>query len=361
MILNSQPSQFSLADDGHILWRSDASNPLPGVPIALVRKGQDVLSPVAALVESDVLKDQGKDAVATFVQEWLKAHIAQVLEPLVALGRKNELPEGPIREIATQIYAAMGIVPRENIEALIAQLDQDGRSVLRGKRVKLGPVLVFLPDLNKPAAVRLKGLLWSLWEEKKLPAKVPPDGIVSLKMEDKDFDAAFYRVVGYPVYGPRAIRIDMLDRVINAVYDHAKEGKFQARHEMAEWLGSSLGDLYLILEAMGHKKIFDPADQPQEVEAATEKKEEAVAAPKLNEKPELATFRLKKGKAFEAEKPAAEKKKTFTKPDKKPKRKNEKKPPPKKEQRVMQVSAPVNPEDSPFAILEQLKKKSNGQ
>ncbi|GJL85209.1 MAG: hypothetical protein DHS20C02_09840 [Micavibrio sp.] len=357
-MLSSQPTQFSLADDGQILWQSDASNPIAGAPIAAVSKGDGILSPGVALLESDLIKEQDKDAVIAFIGEWLKAHIAQVLEPLVALGKENEQPEGPVREIATQIYAAMGILPRENIDALIAQLDTDGRSILRSKRIKLGPILIFLPDLNKPAAVRLKGLLWNLWESKALPAKVPPDGIVSLKMEDKDFDSAFYRVIGYPVYGPRAIRIDMLDRVISAVYDHAKDGKFQARHEMAEWLGSSLEDLYLILEAMGHKKVFDPADQKVE-EVDGEKIE--IEKPKVVEKPELATFRLKKGKAFEAEKPVHEKKPAYKKSEQKPGKKPKKKAPPKKEPRVMQVDAPTNPDDSPFAILEQLKSKSNGQ
>ncbi len=353
MILSSQPTQFSLANDGQILWQPDASNPVPGAPLAAVSKGEGILNPDVALLDSELVKDQDKEAVTVFVREWLKAHIAQVLEPLVSLGKENEQPEGPIREIATQIYGAMGIIPRENIDGLIAQLDQDGRRDVRSKRVKLGPVLVFLPDLSKPAAVRLKGLLWNLWEGKALPAQVPPDGIVSIKVEEKDFDAAFYRVIGYPVYGPRAIRIDMLDRVINAVYDHAKDGKFQARHEMAEWLGSSLGDLYLILEAMGHKKIFDPADQQVE-----EEKEVGEEKPKTEEKPELATFRLKKGKAFEASRPAQVKKTVPKKPAQKPKKKKE---PPKKEPRVMAVDAPSNPEDSPFAILEQLKSKSNGQ
>ena len=53
----------------------------------------------------------------------------------------------------------------------------------------------------------------------------------------------------------------MLDRVICAVYDAAKEGKFQAPHQMAEWLGSNITDLYAVLEAMGHTKIYDPADE----------------------------------------------------------------------------------------------------
>lgn len=369
-MFNTQASRISLADNGQIMWQPDSSNPLPGTALAAVKKGEGILSPGVSLLESVPVQDQDRDALVAALQEWLTAHIAKVLEPLVALGKAEEIPEGPVRDIAAQIHAAMGIIHRENIEALIAKLDHDGRAALRAKRVRLGPILVFIPDLNKPAAVRLKALLWNLWQGQDLSANVPPDGVVSLKMEGKTYDPAFYRVIGYPVYGPRAIRIDMLDRVINCVYDNAKDGKFQARHEMAEWLGSSLPDLYAILEAMGHKKIFDPAEQPQPQpqpeapEPASEKTEETPPAPKA--KPELATFRLKKGKAFETHKPAENKKNDFRpkkktdKPEKKrrPDNREKKK---KDEPRVISVDAPVNPADSPFAILEQLRKKSGGQ
>ena len=75
-----------------------------------------------------------------------------------------------------------------------------------------------------------------------LPAEVPADGIVSFSIKDKDVDADYYRAIGYPVYGPRAMRVDMLDRVVCAVYDGAKDGKFMAQHQMAEWLGSNIED-----------------------------------------------------------------------------------------------------------------------
>ncbi len=360
MILNSQPSQFTLNDEGQILWQQDASNPVPGEVVAGIVKGPEILRPDVELVEGDAVKGEDKTALTDFLRSWLHTHIDTVLEPLVAL--KAEGPEGPVQEIAAQLFEAMGILPRENLESLIAQLDQETRRDLRAKKIKLGPVLVFLPDLNKPAAVRMRGLLWCLWNDKPLPAKVPSDGMVSFKMEDKDADAVFHRVIGYPIYGPRSIRIDMLDRVINAVYDGAKDGKFKAKHEMAEWLGSSIEDLYLVLEAMGHKKISDPADQQEEAkEKAEGEASEKTEKPKPEEKPELATFRLKKGKAFEAEKPAAAKKPERKKDFKKPSQKPVKKKAPKKEPRIMQAGAPENPEDSPFAILGQLKAKSDGK
>ena len=190
----------------------------------------------------------------------------------------------------------------------------------------------------------------------------------------------FINRFGYPVFGGRAIRIDMLDRVISAVYDAAENGQFKAEHKMAEWLGSSIDGLYAVLSAMGHSKVSDPADavkeEPKEdvvaadevkaedtPAAAEEPKTEEVAKPAADVKPELATFRLKKGKAFQksgqnaagAKKPYV--KKDHKKSDAKPKGKRSKTQ--DRQPKVMSTGPEKKLEDSPFAILAQLQKNGN--
>lgn len=359
-MLDLQAKQITLDPAGQLLWQRDATNPLPGAKVASLAKGDSVLKPVIVIDEAALPDGVDKNAAQLILDAWFAANVASVLEPLVALA-DVETQAPPVQQICAKLFMALGILPREELEDQISKLDPDMRKVLREKKVKLGPVLVFLPDLNKPAAVRLRGLLWGIYNSKMLP--VPADGIVSLKTPE-GADSLFYRTIGYPVYGPRAVRIDMLDRVIVSVYDSAKEGKFQAKHEMAEWLGSSIEDLYLVLEAMGHRKIEE------------EKKEEAVAPAaeeQKKEKPPLAFFRLKKGKASQTatERPKRERsehkkedgKKDFKSKDRRPK-KDHKKDHKKREDRgprVISAAAPkANPEDNPFAILQQLKVKNDG-
>lgn len=435
MVLKAEDKQFKIADDGQILWQADATNPLPGQPIGRVKKGDQLLKPRAEVTDTNLLDGQDKNAIAEKLQEWLDRHIHFALEPLFRLTGGDDLT-AQARGIAFQLQEALGILPRASIEDLIAGLDEEGRKALRARKVRMGPLLVFLPELNKPAAVKLRAVLLTLWQGKDLPASVPKDGIVSFTVANKDVDADYYRSIGYPVYGPRAIRVDMLDRVVCAVYDGAKEGKFQAQHQMAEWLGSNILDLYAVLEAMGHKMIHDPAsDKAKEatkadgaVSAAVEQLEaiapveekaaeaanadgdssapepvgggptmsampegqvaaEAAPAPEVKAekaKPELATFRLKRGKANEEAKPRPEKKdrkpgkfeKSFSGGDKKPynerkkegeksfkkkdggrpKRDDRDKDRDNREDRVYS-SNPQKFEDSPFAILQQLKNK----
>lgn len=395
MILNAQPKQFTLKDDGQILFQVDASNPLPGQPVAQIRKGDSILRPALDLLPVDLVQGQDADAVKAFVTTWLHTHISTTLEFLEGLLKGDDFT-GPVRDIAARVHDAMGIVPRQNVEDLIAQLDPETRKVLRQRHVRLGPVLIFVPELNKPAAVKLRALLWWMWSDRPLPAPVPKDGAVSIVVDEAQIDALYYRSIGYPVYGGRAIRVDMLDRLISAIYDTAKNGVFKAEHKMAEWMGCSVADLYKILEAMGHKKIDEPAATP--VAVVTEAAEPVVAAEPAPEnvepvnvepvsvepakvepaKPELASFRLKRGKAgvehaprparFERSKTAAakpvegegHKKPSFNKDaPRKPKfnkSRDAKDHKPEKKPMVFEAKAKTVG-DSPFAALQALKDK----
>lgn len=339
--------KVSITDDAQVMYQADATNPLPGVVVGALVKGDHVLDLSFAPAIG-----------VTFDGALLETHINMILAPLTALAEVGDAPQ-PVQEIAVGLREGLGIVSRETFQAQIAMLDDGMRSILRSKGVRFGPLTVFCYDLNKPAAVRLRGLLYALFHGMDLPAPVPADGMVSKAVDLSADDPlrGFYTAIGYPVYGPRCIRIDMLDRVVNLVYESADKGKFKAQHSMAEWLGCGIADLYAVLEGLGHTKIYDPADvvkdeivEVTETPAVDEKPAEVGAVKKPDVKPELATFVLKKGKA------AAGKKMISKKP--KPKREKPKsKGKPKREPRVMSAeAAPVATEDSPWAALASLKK-----
>lgn len=356
MIVAAQPKQFTLKDDGQIYFQPDSTNPLPGDVLATIHKGSSLLQPTVQLVEGRDLGNESAADVLVAVENWVKAHIYTVLEPLFALVGDETLSE-PNKEIALKLFEHTGIVPRGEVEEQIAKLDPEMRKALRDKKVRLGPVLIFMPDLNKPAAVKLRAILWSLFNDKPLPAPTPRDGAMSAVVDVTTANPDFYRAIGYPLYGPRVIRIDMLDRVINAIYDTAKEGKFQAEHKMAEWMGCPIADLYAILEAMGHRRIVKPVEaapaeaaaepvaevaveaSPAEVPAEATTEVVAEAKKPEQKKPELDWFFLRRGKAHVAQAERAPRRyerpdravrnaaveggdaaprKEFTKPDKKP-------------------------------------------
>lgn len=383
-MLESKDTQFALSPEGKILWQPKQGSPLPGEEVASLNKGAHILRPEVEILDNEQTRDSDSAKLKNRLKQWLNDHIKAAMEPLVLLGiEAQQGKDDPVSGIVRKVYDACGVLPRADLEEDIAKLDNEMRVVLRNKRIRLGPILVFMPDLNKPAAVKLKALLWSLFNDKPLPAQVPADGIVSKRLDQENPDKDFYQVIGYPVYGGRIVRIDMLDRVVNCIYDHAEKGRFQARHEMAEWLGASIEDLYKVLEDLGHRKVHDPADEvkeevPKEVpkeEPASEtapvekpmeeKSEEKEEEKKQKTKPELATFALKRGKANEKSvgKTGGSKKdfKGKKKPDK-GKAPNKNKRDKKKEKargpRVISFEAERKEEDSPFAILQNLEIKN---
>ncbi len=246
--------RYSLNDAGEILFQPDATNPLPGQAVGHVMKGEALLQPVTEYLPA---------------QDWLTIHVRSVLEPLFLLKQEageGVLPEGAAREIGARLYEHLGVMHRSDLEDLIPQLDADTRKTLRAKGVRLGPILAFLPALVKPAAVKMRALLWGVWNGKALPVVRPADGRVSEVVDPATVDRHFYRMIGYPVFGPRAIRIDMLDRVITDVYDTANQGVFDAKHKYAEWLGTNLDGLHAILEAMGHRRLKETAAESPDKE-----------------------------------------------------------------------------------------------
>jgi ATP-dependent RNA helicase SUPV3L1/SUV3 len=232
-MMKADDTQFQLAEDGTVLYQASVNNPVPGKPVATIKTGSTILSPVVDLLDSDLITDQDKAAVQERLDTWLKKHIDETLLNLAPLENPDDV-SGAARGIAFQLFEAFGVLPRESVEDLIASLEQEDRAALRSLYVRMGPVFIYLPSLMKPAAIRLKAALWSLWHEKPLPAEVPADGITSFSVADKSVDKDYLQVLGYPVYGNRAIRLDMLDRLVIAIYDSAKEGTFRAEHKMAE-------------------------------------------------------------------------------------------------------------------------------
>jgi len=97
----------------------------------------------------------------------------------------------------------------------------------------------------------------------------PRPGLTSL-VADKAVPEAFYRVTGFHVCGPRAVRIDMLERLADQIRPlmawranptnpspppkgATGDGGFRATPEMMSILGCSAGELGHVLQALGFR------------------------------------------------------------------------------------------------------------
>lgn len=267
-------SQFTLLPDGQVAFQPDPTNPLPGTPHARLEKGESALRPRLCVLPDRAMPEGFEERAA----QWLETRIATVLEPLALLGKAANLSPA-LQGVAAALLSGFGAVARAELLADLPGLTPDDRQILRARKIRSGSLHVYFQDLNKPAAVRLRALLWALWHDAPVPPPLPHDGAVSALCPPdvpEAFTKAYWLSIGYPLCARRLVRIDMLDRLVGAVYDGAHKGTFRATHQMAEWLGVPIETLYEILDSLGHRRIEELETPVSAPEAAPES-----AAPSL--------------------------------------------------------------------------------
>jgi ATP-dependent RNA helicase SUPV3L1/SUV3 len=145
-------------------------------------------------------------------------------------------------------------------------LSQDGRAPLRRLGVRFGQYSVYLPALIKPAAARLKALLWAVHQGL---AEIPPPpqaGLTSIAVDAAP--PAFLEAAGYRVCGARAVRFDMLERLADLIRAKGQKGQmpdaFEATGEMMSILGAGQDELAAVLRGLGFREV-----QSQKEDGAT--------------------------------------------------------------------------------------------
>ena len=190
---------FALGPDG-VLWRGEA--------VARLAAGGDPLRPLAEPPESDLLEAAARDRLRRRLTGVVHGLLARDLAPLVRL--REAALTGAARGLAHQLVEALGSVSLDSAAPQVMALSGADRKALARLGVRFGTESVFLPVLLKPAAQRLRALLWSIRHGLPVPplAIGRPAMMAESGMSTDAFDALGYRVVGGV-----AVRLDILERV----------------------------------------------------------------------------------------------------------------------------------------------------
>jgi ATP-dependent RNA helicase SUPV3L1/SUV3 len=257
---------FKLTRSAQILWRDEE--------IARLAASDDPLKPAVVLTADEHLGAPDKEKVKERLTAWVAETIGERLKPLVEIAAAKDI-SGLARGIAFRLSENFGALRRESVAEEMRALDQPARAQLRGYGVRFGAFNIYFPVLLKPASAELALVLWALKNGAAhgLDISAIPDpprpGLTSL-IADKGVPEAFYRVLGFHVCGPRAVRIDMLERLADQIRplvawraDPANpipppkgatgDGGFRAVPEMMSILGCSAGELGNVLQALGFR------------------------------------------------------------------------------------------------------------
>jgi ATP-dependent RNA helicase SUPV3L1/SUV3 len=238
-VAQAADAEFALIESGQILWN--------GAALARLTRGGSVTKPGIAVLSSDLLISGEAERLRDRAAAWLAAEIVRIF-PIPAAS--DPAPDGAARGLVFQLTETLSPLPRVSVESLIADLTPAGKRGLARLGVVVGVSWVFFKALAKPEAIRLRGVLWRAENEAWHAWPSPPPGRVSVAA-DAAIDPAYYTAIGYPVAGPRAIRVDMLDRLIARLRRQTVEGVMPPDPTIAQVLGCGKDAADQVLAALG--------------------------------------------------------------------------------------------------------------
>ncbi|WP_373236357.1 helicase-related protein [Cohaesibacter celericrescens] len=263
-IAGAANDQFLLSGDGLLRWL--------GAPIAKLVAGDSVLKPRLMVLADEGLSGQALEYVQSRINLWLNNHVNLLLQPLVDLAESEEL-EGVAKGLAFQLVENLGILDRRSVSEDVRSLDQDARASLRKFGVRFGAYHIYIPVLLKPAPSSMLVMMWALHN-----GGLDQDGIVEVPSlsasgrtsipVNEGISPSLYKTVGFGVYGKRAVRIDILERLADLIRpllswrateespeppEGVMERGFTVTVAMTSLLGCAGEDFSTILKSLGYR------------------------------------------------------------------------------------------------------------
>ena len=215
-----------LDERGRFVWEGSA--------FARLVAGDAVWRPEIRISRNELIEPSQRDRLLARLRVWFERHQETVAPRLVQLQRADL--DGPARGIAFQVLEGLGGAPAAAVEMLVKDLDEEGRKTLARVGIRLGTESLYVPELLKPRAVRLRSLLWSAASGRYPEEGPPPEGRVQAERADAT-PAAYDVALGYARLGGRAVRVDMVERLAALVRRAGKEGPFVITPEMLSLAG----------------------------------------------------------------------------------------------------------------------------
>jgi ATP-dependent RNA helicase SUPV3L1/SUV3 len=262
-------NDFVLSDTGIIIWQTEEIG-------RLIAK-QPLLKPKASLTGGELGSEDVRKQAAERLDSWLLEIVARDLAPLASLAAAadGETLKGLARGIAYRVAEAGGVMEREELQSDLRQLVPEDRKALRGVGLRIGRANIYAPLLLKPRAARLHALFafFTAGPEQGAVPFLPPLGVTSFTLTSPVTPKAL-AATGFRAFGTRAVRLDIVDRIADALFDAAEKAKGPCAFppNIVSLLGASNEEAEALVETLGWEKteVTRPVvvDAPVEVVAS---------------------------------------------------------------------------------------------
>lgn len=193
----------------------------------------------------ELLSVPQREALRRRAEQWIREEVARLGAPL-----EDASLHGPGAGLLYRLKTALGTLPRDEVRELVDALSPADRKALYRLGVRLGVRLVYSLPLLKPEQVARRARLWGVWQGLSPLPVPPPAGATSAPAQPP---AAFYLAVGYLMLGPRAVRVDMVERLDARLREATRAGDAPLpAAEGMSWLGCTLGELVGVCRSLGY-------------------------------------------------------------------------------------------------------------
>jgi ATP-dependent RNA helicase SUPV3L1/SUV3 len=233
-IIEAPHSSFAVDDEGAVLHEDTAVGKLVA--------GRDLRNPrVLATIDSAIgagARSRIERRLAAFGRDL----VSELLAPVASDG-----VEGLVRGVLWQLEQGLGTLDVERARAELAALREEDRDALEARGISLGRRTVHARALLALEPLRLRALLVRVHRNAMEP-RVPPRGAVTM-MRVREVPFESYLAIGFLPLGPRAIRVDIAERVLTRLQEF--DVPFEMPPEIGRWLGIKKAELPKVLGALG--------------------------------------------------------------------------------------------------------------
>jgi ATP-dependent RNA helicase SUPV3L1/SUV3 len=233
----------SLVSAGHERFAVDASGRILDTEgervLGHLTRGTTLLLPEVRLLELDDLGAGARSRVLRRLVAFARDLVTELLAPLRVDAARELSAAG--RGVIYQIEQGLGTLDARAARGQIAELSPRDRELFAALEVTIGGRVVYASALLKRAAVEQRAALHATFFDGRARPALPRPGAVSMPAQ-KGVEPRAYVLIGYPVFGARAVRGDVAERVHRALVEKAaNEGDPERQGPSVGQLASLLG------------------------------------------------------------------------------------------------------------------------
>jgi ATP-dependent RNA helicase SUPV3L1/SUV3 len=238
----------------HDAFAFDASGNIScaGRVLARVSKGAGLLRPEVKLLLDGASAGQHL-RLSRRLLAWTRDLVEEILAPLrrVELERMSAAGRG----LLYQLEQSLGTLAARDARAQLGALSGSERAELARAQIHLGRDVVYAISSLGARELMAREVLCRAFAPDAMNGLTLRAGVTSLSVR-KDVEPALLASLGFPPFGPRAVRADVVRRITRHLADRqTSAGELTLPTEIADWLDMPAHELPALLRAFGYRPI----------------------------------------------------------------------------------------------------------